>query len=171
MIPISNRLKRPFDLCSEESEPLGSSPQQLRSNGSLSPSVGLVRDTFQSNPQEQSRSQGFGIKELSPGISLIIDIVAIHGLDGHREASWTTDNGSLWLRDFLPQDVPSARILTYGYDAYTQSAAALSTQTLDGHAESFLARLASFRRISDTTKRPIIFIAHSLGGIILKHVG
>ncbi|KAF8495836.1 hypothetical protein BU17DRAFT_59476, partial [Hysterangium stoloniferum] len=113
----------------------------------------------------------FGIKELSSGISPLIDIVAIHGLDGHCEASWTAGNGSPWLCDFLPQGVPSARILMYGYDAYIQSAAGSSTQTLDGHAESFLARLASFRRISDTTKRPIIFIAHSLGGIILQHVG
>ncbi|KAF8526338.1 hypothetical protein BU17DRAFT_40840, partial [Hysterangium stoloniferum] len=70
----------------------------------------------------------FGIKKLSPGISPIIDIVAVHGLDGHREASWTTDNGSLWLRDFFPQDVPAARILTYGYDAYTPAS---STQTLN----------------------------------------
>ncbi|KAF8526828.1 hypothetical protein BU17DRAFT_82243 [Hysterangium stoloniferum] len=176
MIPIFRRLKRAFFLYPEESEPLGSfliPPQQLRSKGSLSPSVGLVPDTFQSNAEEQTRSQCFGIKELSPGTSPLIDILAIHGLDGHREASWTAGNGSLWLRDFLPQGVPSARILTYGYDAYTQSAAGSSTQTLDGHAESFLARLASFRRISDTTevpqKRPIIFIAHSLGGIILKH--
>jgi hypothetical protein len=23
----------------------------------------------------------------------------------------------MWLRDFLPQDIPNARILTYGYDA------------------------------------------------------
>ncbi|KAF8519811.1 hypothetical protein BU17DRAFT_89674 [Hysterangium stoloniferum] len=172
MIPIFKRLKRAFLLYPAESEPLGSfliPPQQLQSKGSSSSSVGLVRDTFQSNPQEQTRSQGFGIKELLPGISPVVDIVAIHGLDGHREASWTANNGSLWLRDFLPQRVPSARILTYGYDAYTQSAGASSTQTLDGHAESFLARLASFRQISDTTKRPIIFIAHSVGGIILKH--
>ncbi|KAF8528440.1 hypothetical protein BU17DRAFT_61112 [Hysterangium stoloniferum] len=160
----------------KESEPLDSfrvPPQQLQSKGSLSPSVGLVHDTFQSNPQEQTHSQGFSIKELSPGISPLIDIVAIHGLEGHREASWTADNGSLWLHDFLPQRVPSARILTYGYDAYTQSVVASSTQILDGHAESFLARLASFRQISDTTevpqKWPIIFIAHSAGGIILKH--
>ncbi|KAF8511157.1 hypothetical protein BU17DRAFT_69772 [Hysterangium stoloniferum] len=159
------RLKRAFFLYPEESEPLGSfliPPQQLRSKGSLSLSVGLIPDKFQSNPEEQTRSQGFGIKELSPGISPLIDIVAIHGLDGHREASWTAGNGCTF-----------ARILTYGYDAYTKSAAGSSTQTLDGHAESFLARLASFRRISDTTevpqKRPIIFIAHSLGGIILKH--
>ncbi|KAF8513448.1 P-loop containing nucleoside triphosphate hydrolase protein, partial [Hysterangium stoloniferum] len=96
-------------------------------------------------------------------------IIAIHGLDGHREASWTALNGKLWLRDFLPKDVPCARILTYGYDAYTQNTATSSTQTLDSHAESFLARLSAFRKRSDTTKWPIIFIAHSVGGIILKH--
>ncbi|KAF8510479.1 hypothetical protein BU17DRAFT_98101 [Hysterangium stoloniferum] len=190
MIPIFRRLKRVILIYPEDSEPLGSfliPPQQLRSKGAPSASVGLVRDTFQSNPQEQIRSQDFGIKVLSPGISPTIDIVAIHGLDGHREASWTANNGKLWLRDFLPQDVPSARILTYGYDTYTQSTATSPTQTLDGHAESFLARLAAFRGSSDTTvyitlmlraimssyellqKRPIIFIAHSLGGIILKH--
>jgi len=93
-------------------------------------------------------------------------IVAIHGLDGHREASWTANNDKLWLRDFLPQHVPSTRILTYGYDAYTVTS---STQTLNSHAENFLARLAAFRMCSDTPKRPIIFIAHNLGGIILKH--
>ncbi|KAF8510299.1 hypothetical protein BU17DRAFT_98255 [Hysterangium stoloniferum] len=172
MIPIFKRLKRAFLLYPAESEPLGSfliPPQQLRSKGSLSPSVGLLSDTFQSNAQEQTRSQGFGIEELEPGISPLIDIVAIHGLDGHREASWTADNGKLWLRDLLPRDVPSARILTYGYDAYTESTATSSTQTLDDHAENFLARLAALRATSDTTKRPIIFIAHSLGGIILKH--
>ncbi|KAF8505068.1 P-loop containing nucleoside triphosphate hydrolase protein [Hysterangium stoloniferum] len=64
---------------------------------------------------------------------------------------------------------PTIEILTYGYDAYTQSTATSSTQTLDSHAESFLARLSAFRKSSDTTKRPIIFIAHSVGGIVLKH--
>ncbi|KAF8519810.1 hypothetical protein BU17DRAFT_89673 [Hysterangium stoloniferum] len=122
----------------------------LRSKGSLSPSVGLPSETFYSNAQEQTRSQGFGIKELSP-------------------ASWTADNDKLWLRDLLPRDVPSARILTYGYDAYTEITATSSTRTLDDHAENFLAHLAALRASSDTTKRPIIFIPHSLGGIILKH--
>ncbi|KAF8511483.1 P-loop containing nucleoside triphosphate hydrolase protein [Hysterangium stoloniferum] len=109
---------------------------------------------------------GFGIKELSLGTSSIIDVVAIHGFDGHREKSWTGDNGKLWLRDFLPQAIPTARILSYGYDAYTESSS--SQQTLHGHAQDFLARLSMFREADGTTKRPIIFIAHSLGGIILK---
>ncbi|KAF8529589.1 hypothetical protein BU17DRAFT_79603 [Hysterangium stoloniferum] len=109
---------------------------------------------------------GFGIKELVPGTSPTIDIVAIHGFDGHREESWTADNGKLWLRDFLPHTIPTARILSYGYDAYTNSS--LSEQTLHGHAQDFLARLSMSRETGETKERPIIFIAHSLGGIILK---
>ncbi|KAF8510459.1 hypothetical protein BU17DRAFT_98072 [Hysterangium stoloniferum] len=146
MISIVKRLKRAFCIYPCEVEP----------------------SAFPITPP-RPHGQEFGIKELSPGISPTIDIVAIHGLDGHREVSWTAHNGKLWIRDFLPQDVPSARILTYGYDAYTQSTAKSSVQTLDSHAENFLVRLAAFRGTSDTTKRPIIFIAHSIGGIILKH--
>ena len=31
--------------------------------------------------------------------------------------TWTHDNGKLWLRDFLPEEQPSARIFTFGYNA------------------------------------------------------
>ncbi|KAF8530241.1 hypothetical protein BU17DRAFT_60003 [Hysterangium stoloniferum] len=117
-------------------------------------------------PGDTYNDPGFGIKELSPGTTPTIDIVAIHGLDGHREKSWTADNEKLWLRDFLPQAIPGARILSYGYDAYTENS--LCEQTLYGHAQDFLARLGMSRETDDTKKRPIIFIAHSLGGIILK---
>ncbi|KAF8508359.1 hypothetical protein BU17DRAFT_70845 [Hysterangium stoloniferum] len=44
----------------------------------------------------------------------------------------------------------------------------LSEQTLYGHAQDFLARLSMFRETDETKDRPIIFIAHSLGRIILK---
>ncbi|KAF8519347.1 hypothetical protein BU17DRAFT_47705, partial [Hysterangium stoloniferum] len=74
-------------------------------------------------------------------------IVATHGFDGHREKSWTADNGKLWLRDFLPQALPTARILSYGYDAYTESS--LSEQTLYGHAQDFLAKLCISRETGD----------------------
>jgi hypothetical protein len=45
-------------------------------------------------------------------------IVAVHGLGGHREKSWTYEKDEervLWLRDFLPIYVPDARIVTFGY--------------------------------------------------------
>jgi hypothetical protein len=72
-------------------------------------------------------------------------IVAIHGLDGHREDSWTAENGVLWLRDLLVDEVPPARILTYGYDANTRGKEQLTSQTLYDHAETFVAKLVLFR--------------------------
>ncbi|CAN9179325.1 unnamed protein product [Alternaria alternata] len=73
-------------------------------------------------------------------------IVAVHGLNGHREKTWTTSGGVNWLRELLPHDLPNARILSWGYDANTQQLA---------------------RELS-TSKRPIMFVAHSLGGIVVK---
>ncbi|KAF8240995.1 hypothetical protein L208DRAFT_1087908, partial [Tricholoma matsutake] len=66
-------------------------------------------------------SQGdcFGINVLVSGVDPIVDIVAIHGLDGHPMKSWTAANDMLWLHDLLPEKIPHACILTYGYDAYT----------------------------------------------------
>jgi hypothetical protein len=114
-------------------------------------------------------------------------IVAIHGLDGHPTESWTA-NGKLWLRDFLPDKIPHARIMSYGYDAYTRNRQQLSDQTIYDHAEALVAALAARREETNvrhdnshryyilltamqTQRRPIVFVAHSLGGIVLKYVG
>jgi len=112
----------------------------------------------------------FGIHVLVPGVNPVVDIVAIHGLDGHIEQSWTADNGILWLRDLLPEQVPQARILTYGYDAYTRGRDQLADESVHDLAKDLVSSLATERRISDTERRPIIFVAHSLGGIVLKSV-
>ncbi|CCA76343.1 related to kinesin light chain, partial [Serendipita indica DSM 11827] len=114
----------------------------------------------------KSKIDDLGFLELSPGTDPVVDIVAIHGLDGHREKTWVTKDGILWLRDFLRLDLPNARILSYGYDADTQSRECVSTQTMRRHAEG-LAQALSRQRLG-APRRPIIFVAHNLGGIILK---
>ncbi|CAG7845892.1 COMPASS-like H3K4 histone methylase component WDR5B {ECO:0000303/PubMed:19567704} Short=AtWDR5B {ECO:0000303/PubMed:19567704} [Serendipita indica DSM 11827] len=108
----------------------------------------------------------YGFLELFPGNDPIIDVVAIHGLDGHREGTWTTDSGVLWLRRFLPVSLPNARVLTYGYDADTQNETCVSTQNIHGHAQKLAQSLSRMRK--GFSRRPIIFVAHDLGGIILK---
>ena len=46
-------------------------------------------------------------------------IVAVHGLCGDPFETWTEEtSGKLWLRDFLPSQVPSTRIMSYGYDSF-----------------------------------------------------
>ncbi|PVF91575.1 hypothetical protein CPB86DRAFT_878439 [Serendipita vermifera] len=119
-----------------------------------------------SNQTSDSKRNDLGFKELSPGQDPVVDIIAIHGLDGHRERSWTAASGAMWLKDLLPLDIPNARILTYGYDSDTRRFTHTSKQSIFCHAETFVEDLILARNANP--ERPIIFIAHSLGGIILK---
>ncbi|KAF8526906.1 hypothetical protein BU17DRAFT_61884 [Hysterangium stoloniferum] len=108
------------------------------------------RSTGEAKPATRRKSIQLGFKELVPCDAASVDIVAIHGLNGDREESWTADNGRLWLRDFLSQDMAMARILTYGYDAYVHGRDQLSEQTLNGHARDFVAKLVLYRKATRT---------------------
>ena len=98
-----------------------------------------------------------------------VDVIAVHGLHGNAYKTWEHENGSLWLRDFLPADIPFARILTFGYDStvfFSGSVAKLEDKALE-----LLNRLSAKRyntTLSDSKPRPIVFICHSLGGIVVK---
>jgi len=112
----------------------------------------------------------FGLHVLAPGVDPVVDVIAIHGLDGHPEKSWTAENGILWLRDLLPQKVPRASVLAYGYDANTRGKK-LADKSIYDLARDLMSSLASERQATGTGRRPIIFVTHSLGGIVLKYVG
>jgi hypothetical protein len=94
-------------------------------------------------------------------------IVAVHGLGGGWDTTWTDENGELWLRDFLPLDLPRARIMSYGYNVHTAFSKAVTN--ISDVAASLLNRLDNERQPHER-KRPIIFISHNLGGIIVKKV-
>lgn len=58
-----------------------------------------------------------------------VDIIAVHGLSGDAYSTWTHPNGTLWLRDLLPDFLPGCRVYTYGYPsqaAFTRSYADVS---------------------------------------------
>jgi hypothetical protein len=97
-----------------------------------------------------------------------IDIVAIHGLNGSPSRSWINNEAhTLWLRDFLQADFPIARVMSYGYKADT---ALLTSPTgLVRLADDFLDNLLAARLVA-VSSRPIIFIAYSFGGLVLKQV-
>ena len=62
-------------------------------------------------------------------------IVAVHGLCGDPFETWTEEiSGKLWLRDFLPSQVPNTRIISYGYDssvAFSKSEIKLADVAVD----------------------------------------
>ncbi|KAF8523266.1 hypothetical protein BU17DRAFT_24470, partial [Hysterangium stoloniferum] len=100
----------------------------------------------------------------------IISIIAIHGVDGNWVSSWMAAGSSRsWLQHprMLPRDIPNARILTYGYNA-TIWGNQRARITMDTHAENLITLIVNFRANPQTPLQPIIFLAHSIGGIILK---
>lgn len=79
----------------------------------------------------------------------------------------------MWLRDALPHDLtseddenPFARVVVYGYESkVAQSESIQSIEDLGTAFHSSILQLAMSAPL-----KPIIFIGHSLGGLIVKEV-
>lgn len=100
-----------------------------------------------------------------------LDIVAVHGLMGNPYTTWTKGrdpNGKPWIMDFLPAQLPHARVFSYGYDSnFIRSS---SVAGIPEFAMNLLAWLKLRRSTETERQRPLLFICHSLGGIIVKKV-
>jgi hypothetical protein len=71
-------------------------------------------------------------------------IVAVHGLNGDAIDAWRHPKSKkFWLKDFLPQQIPDARIMTFDYNA--DAAFAQSTAEVIDHAKSLLSSLVDKR--------------------------
>ncbi|KAK1623386.1 hypothetical protein BDP81DRAFT_384530 [Colletotrichum phormii] len=113
---------------------------------------------------------GLGLNLLADPQDAEFDIIAIHGLDGHWRNSWTSGDGVFWLQDLLPIRVPQARIYSYSHDSRTRGGEVPFTLDMSDHGIALVRDLTIERGLTATERRPIIFIAHSLGGLIVKSV-
>ncbi|KAL8400455.1 hypothetical protein RB594_000734 [Gaeumannomyces avenae] len=102
----------------------------------------------------------------SQGLTATFDLVLVHGLNGDYLTTWTHEATKIcWPRDLLPSELPNARVLSFAYNADVYGNT--SVAGIRGNAQAMLARLRDLRDDRDFRK-PIIFVAHSLGGIVLK---
>ena len=93
----------------------------------------------------------------------------MHGLTGDRDRTWTHPSSSEpWPKNLLPVNVPKARLLTFGYNAYIAKRGAAVLSQLVDHSKDFLNALTSLRHVTATSTQPLIFVAHSLGGLVCK---
>lgn len=123
------------------------------------------------NPTSSDPSPPFpdGIKVWHNCPNATIDICFVHGLTGNRDSTWTASQKSTpWPTMLLPPKLPRARLLTWGYDAYVVQASVASKNRLIDHAMNLLNDLTNDRVASGASARPLIFVAHSLGGIVCK---
>ncbi|KAL8870709.1 MAG: hypothetical protein Q9174_003308 [Haloplaca sp. 1 TL-2023] len=95
---------------------------------------------------------------------VIVDIVFIHGLGGDSKRTWTVGD-CCWPLDLLPKDITKARVFSFGYPANITSFWGPPSKTdIGDHADSL--RWALLDERLDCSNRPIIFVAHSLGGLV-----
>ncbi|GKU05903.1 vegetative incompatibility protein het-e-1 [Fusarium langsethiae] len=104
-----------------------------------------------------------------------VDIVAVHSLDGlgsNIDGTWTWRSGQpeesvYWLQDsnMLRYKIPTARIMTFNYDSIWISNAPETRVELYG--EDLIRSLHNFRQ---NKQRPIVFVAHGFGGLVVQEV-
>lgn len=163
--------------------------------GSGTPSAGIARR--EKRGETQVRELGLTQIDGHPeDHTFVADVVFVHGLQGHPQRTWQSnsnieasarprkclsisswkntevvthnDSKSFWPAEILPQDHNDVRILTFGYDSKVTKGfmGPTSKNGIFQHGNSFL-RAMDRARIS-CRQRPIIFVAHSLGGLVVK---
>ena len=101
-------------------------------------------------------------------------IVLVHGLNpkgskDHARSTWTySANGDdvFWPHALLPETLPSARVILFAYNSSVGTNA--SNTSVHSHAETLLNRLYLIRQEDSERHRRLIFVAHSMGGLLVK---
>ncbi|GFG00724.1 ribonuclease p/mrp subunit, putative [Aspergillus udagawae] len=106
-----------------------------------------------------------------PDTNITSDIVFIHGLGGGPESTWLHERNQRFWPSGLQNFFPASRVLTYGYAAdfatfFPSPSDANSRTDIKQHATVLLHALVELREASKTDSKAIVFIAHSLGGLI-----
>ena len=148
---------------------------QLQEDGLIPTTKSRFLQSSKSPMKTSSRTSSPGRKLFSSGMQILheteyaeMDIVFIHGLCANREDTWTFEN-TFWPRDLLKNDLVLSRIMTFGYDIYSNGDSQRNPCVdIFGQANHFLQSLATVRDDSRSTNRPIIIIAHCIGGLIVK---
>jgi hypothetical protein len=94
--------------------------------------------------------------------------ITISGLASHPFGSWQPKRGDktfMWIRDTLPKHLPGVRSIIYGYD--TKLGGSQSFQLIPDLAQALINQLQTYGWNS-TSAKPVVFLAHSLGGLVLR---
>ncbi|KAJ8127927.1 hypothetical protein O1611_g5708 [Lasiodiplodia mahajangana] len=83
-----------------------------------------------------------------------------------KDSSQPTGTYVSWLSTLLPHDFPNARIMSFQQDtSYLVNA---PVKTIEECGQELLRGVQSMRARKEEIQRPILFIGHSFGGIVIK---
>lgn len=94
----------------------------------------------------------------------------LNPFSGFQQKNSTRPTAVYWPRQLVQETVPNARVLTFGYDTHVRHMLGrpVSQNTVYDIAWDFLVALEAERRLDPS--RPVLFVAHSLGGIVVKEM-
>ncbi|KDO29968.1 hypothetical protein SPRG_05158 [Saprolegnia parasitica CBS 223.65] len=107
-----------------------------------------------------------------------VDVVFVHGLRGHPFGTWRSDmastdmvNSPIWPEALLAPDLsPDSRLVTLGYEAGMVTwSSPWPSLTLPQRAQIMLEALEA-ARIGRANGPPVIFVTHSMGGLLVKEM-
>ena len=102
----------------------------------------------------------------TPSNDCHFDIVFVHGLTGDSRETWTNAKGDFWPQ-WLAEDYPTTNVYSVGYQS------SFFASILKGGGASLLDQatiLLDTLLSRPTSNRPVLFITHSLGGLIVKQM-
>lgn len=104
-----------------------------------------------------------------------VDIVFLHGLLGCPFGTWTCGEeedtvwAQQWLLDDMKQEGLNPRVLSVGYDSQLLASGSIwKPMCFEETGSEILSQLNAARVGSGD--RPVVFVTHSLGGVLLKQV-
>ncbi|KAK4225626.1 Alpha/Beta hydrolase protein [Podospora fimiseda] len=135
--------------------------------------------TSQAEATQPKTTSGFGEPLYQPKDGKAnVDIVFVHGVNGDKVDTWTWKDGNphmFWPQKLLPDTLPKARILSFGYNAKfakffpeTNDTPLAPELTIDHYTNQLLHALRVVRE-GEEKERPIIFVAHSMGGLVVAN--
>ncbi|KAK6812959.1 hypothetical protein RU639_010810 [Aspergillus parasiticus] len=130
----------------------------------------LPRTTSASDIPGGDWKGNLGLNLLHAPLQTLIELVFVHGLGGGSRKTWSKSNSisHYWPQVWLPKDpaFQHVRVHSFGYNSdWTKG----KDNCLNIHhfAKSLLGELSTSPSLSNTDT-PIVFIGHSMGGLVIK---
>ncbi|MCJ1356503.1 MAG: hypothetical protein MMC33_006498 [Icmadophila ericetorum] len=152
---------------------LARSPRRNPSNASSFSRFRLpLRSHTEILTEEGSEVKGnLGLNLLHQPSETLIELIFVHGLGGGSRKTWSFSNllDHFWPQTWLPhdKDFRNVRINSYGYDSDWTS-----TKDDISNVSDFASGLLNALFYSPTLRKPmdtpIVFFAHSMGGLVVK---
>lgn len=117
------------------------------------------RNTF-----NRDEVEGYGIAIVAQpetGVPCDVDIVCIHGNVGYPEDTSLSEPQGFFWPSWITRDIPNSRVMTFGWDGG-------SSGMIDHFARDLLLTLSRRRKGTSVERRPIMFVAHGLGGLLVR---